>query len=128
MSSSSWLDLVAGSANRKRSLIAINAGRFSRWCGVAVTSYCLTLVLNTIGITEGNDQTLINSVLRTFNWIVATVLGALMADRPGRRPISFISAPGMLGSYIAWTGLTSFFARTHNEGAGRAVLAFSFIF
>ncbi|KAH6618828.1 general substrate transporter [Boeremia exigua] len=128
LSSASWLDLVAGEANRKRALIAVIVGWFSQWCGVAVTSYYLVLVLNTIGITDVKDQTLINGILQIFNWVVATFLGALMVDRLGRRPLFLISTAGMLGSYIAWTGLTSFFARTQNEGAGRAVVAFIFIF
>lgn len=119
---------MAGPANRRRTLIAVIVGWFSQWNGVAVTSYYLTLVLNTIGITEAKDQTLINGILQIYNWLIATFLGALMVDRLGRRPLFLISTAGMLASYIAWTGLTSFFIESRNEGAGRAVVAFIFIF
>ncbi|KAL6360990.1 hypothetical protein LRP88_04451 [Fusarium phalaenopsidis] len=128
MSQSSWLDLVRGQANRRRTLIAIIVGWFSQWCGVAVTSYYLTLVLNTIGITEAKDQTLINGLLQIFNWIIATFLGALMVDRLGRRFLFLVSTAGMLASYIVWTGLTSYFVSSRDEAAGRAVVAFIFIF
>ncbi|KAH7139923.1 general substrate transporter [Dactylonectria estremocensis] len=128
LSSASWLDLVSGPANRRRTLIAVIVGWFSQWNGVAVTSYYLTLVLNTIGITKAKDQTLINGILQIFNWLVATFLGALMVDKLGRRPLFLISTTGMLASYIAWTGLTSYFVESHNEAAGRAVVAFIFIF
>ncbi|KAJ4183072.1 hypothetical protein NW755_009920 [Fusarium falciforme] len=128
MSQSSWLDLVRGQANRRRTLIAVIVGWFSQWCGVAVTSYYLTLVLNTIGITEAKDQTLINGLLQVFNWIIATFLGALMVDRLGRRFLFLVSTAGMLASYIVWTGLTSYFVSSRDEAAGRAVVAFIFIF
>ncbi|KZL84786.1 lactose permease [Colletotrichum incanum] len=128
MSQSSWLELVRTSANRKRTLIAIILGFFSQWNGVAVVSYYLTLVLNTIGITEVKDQTLINGLLQIFNWVISTFLGALMVDRLGRRLLFLMSTAGMLASYIAWTGLTSHLVASRDEATGRAVVAFIFIF
>ncbi|EMD94380.1 hypothetical protein COCC4DRAFT_64797 [Bipolaris maydis ATCC 48331] len=124
----SWLELVRGAGNRKRTLIAVLVGWFSQWNGVAVTSYYLTLVLNTIGITEVRDQALINGLLQIYNWLIATFLGAMMVDRLGRRPLFLISTAGMLASYIAWTGLTSYFVTSRDELAGRAVVVFIFIF
>jgi MFS family permease len=128
MSSTSWLDLIRTPANRKRTLIALIVGWFSQWNGVGVVSYYLTLVLNTIGITATKDQTLINGLLQIFNWLVAISCGAMMVDRLGRRKLFLISTAGMLVSYVAWTGLTSAFIATGNEGMGRAVVAFIFIY
>ncbi|KAK2013517.1 lactose permease [Colletotrichum eremochloae] len=128
MSQSSWLELVRTPANRRRTLIAVILGFFSQWNGVAVVSYYLTLVLNTIGITEVKDQTLINGLLQIFNWVISTLLGAPMVDRLGRRLLFLMSTAGMLASYIAWTGLTSHFVASRDEGTGRAVVAFIFIF
>ncbi|KAF6808286.1 lactose permease [Colletotrichum sojae] len=128
MSKSSWLELVRGSANRRRTLIAMCVGLFSQINGVAVVSYYLTLVLNTIGITEAKDQTLINGLLQIYNWIISTFLGALMVDRLGRRPLFLIATGGMLTSYIIWTALTASFVSTRNETTGRAVVGFIFIF
>ncbi len=95
---------------------------------MGVVSYYLTLVLNTIGITEVKDQALINGLLQVFNYFAATFAGAMMVDRLGRRPLFMISTIGMLVAYIIWTGLTSYFTRTKDADAGRAVVAFIFIF
>ncbi|KAI0886966.1 general substrate transporter [Annulohypoxylon maeteangense] len=127
LSTTSWFDLIRTPANRKRTFIAVILGWFSQWNGIGVVSYYLTLVLNTIGITDTKDQTLINGLLQIFNWLVATFCGALMVDRIGRRKLFLISTAGMLCSYVAWTGLTSAFVTNRNEGMGRAVVAFIFI-
>ncbi|KAI1385480.1 general substrate transporter [Hypoxylon trugodes] len=128
LSTTSWLDLIRTPANRKRTFIVLILGWFSQWNGIGVVSYYLTLVLNTIGITEAKDQTLINGLLQIFNWLAATFCGALMVDRIGRRTLFLISTAGMLCSYIAWTGLTSAFVASKGEGMGRAVVAFIFIY
>lgn len=128
MSSVSWTELVRTPANRKRTIITVIVGWFAQWNGIGVVSYYLTLVLNTIGITEAKDQTLINGLLQILNWLVATFLGALMVDRLGRRTLFLASTAGMLASYIAWTGLTAFFVSSSSEAAGRAVVAFIFLY
>jgi MFS family permease len=128
LSEVSWLDLVRTPANRKRTLIAVLVGWFSQWNGVGVISYYLTLVLNSVGITEVKDQTLINGLLQVFNWLVAVFGGAMMVDRLGRRTLFLVSSVGMLVTYIVWTGLTASFVTTHSAGTGRAVVALIFIY
>lgn len=125
---SSYMDLFRTAANRRRAYIAATCGIFVQWAGNGVVSYYLTLVLDTIGITAGSSQALINGLLQVFNWFAAVLGGALMVDRMGRRTLFLISAIGMLCSYIAWTVLTSVFVRTLNEKAGNAVVAFIFIY
>lgn len=56
----SWSSLVATPGNRKRTFICVCVGAFAQWNGVAVVSYYLTLVLDTVGITDPDTQTLIN--------------------------------------------------------------------
>ncbi|KAL1612203.1 hypothetical protein SLS60_000427 [Paraconiothyrium brasiliense] len=141
----SWMDLVRSAPNRKRTLIAVIVGFFAQWNGAGelcvgqrqfsaykldtgVVSYYLTLVLNTIGITETADQALINGLLQIFNWITAVGAGAMMVDRAGRRPLFLTSVAGMAVSYAIWTALTSTFIKSHDADAGRAVVAFIFIY
>ncbi|KAF7557080.1 hypothetical protein G7Z17_g909 [Cylindrodendrum hubeiense] len=100
----------------------------SQWNGVGVVSYYLTLVLNTIGITEVKDQTLINGLLQIFNWLAATFLGALMVDRLGRRTLFLVSTAGMLASYIIWTALTANFVQSGSGAVGKAVVGFIFVY
>ena len=95
--------------------------------GVAVVSYYLTLVLDTIGVTDSDTQTLINGLLQVFNFIVAGA-AALLVDRLGRRPLFLWSALGMLVSFIIWTACSAVVDSTNNQALGRTVIAFVFIF
>ncbi|CAI7598988.1 unnamed protein product [Penicillium pancosmium] len=128
LSSTSWLDLIRTPANRRRTLIAVIVGWFSQWCGVGVVSYYITLVLDTIGITEVKDQTLINGLLQIFNFLVASLIGAMLVDRAGRRKLFLVSTAGMLVSYVIWTGLSAQFNQTKSQPTGRAVVAFIFVY
>ena len=85
-------------------------------------------MLNTVGITEVKDQTLINGLLQIFNWLASVFAGAMMVDRLGRRTLFLASSVGMLAGYIVWTGLTSSFVSTKSESTGRAVVALIFIY
>lgn len=123
----SWLSLLRTAPNRKRMLIASSLGFFSQWNGISVVSYYLTLVLNTIGITAVKDQTLINGLLQVFNFFAAVFAGAMMVDDVGRRRLLLVSTSGLCVSYVVWTALTSHFVKTHDETAGRTVVAFIFI-
>ncbi|KAH7121803.1 general substrate transporter [Dactylonectria estremocensis] len=127
MSQNSWLELFRTPANRRRTLIAVLVGWFAQWNGIAIVSYYLFLVLNTVGITEAKDQTLINGLLQVSNWLAAVFVGAMLVDKLGRRTLFLVSTSGMLVSYIIWTALTSHFIQTHDETTGRVVVAFIFI-
>lgn len=60
-----WSTLWKTPGNRKRMFIVCAVGAFAQWNGVAVVSYYLTLVLDTVGIKDADTQTLINGyVLR----------------------------------------------------------------
>lgn len=96
--------------------------------GVAVVSYYLTLVLDTIGITDSDTQTLINGLLQVFNFVAAGS-AALLVDRLGRRPLFLWSALGMLVSFIIWTACSAIVNTSDsNQALGRTVIAFVFIF
>lgn len=97
--------------------------------GVAVVSYYLTLVLDTIGIKDADTQTLINGLLQIFNFIFAAA-AALLVDRLGRRTLFLWSAVGMLISFIIWTACSAVFneAEVPNPKLGHTVIAFVFIF
>ncbi|KAH6664784.1 general substrate transporter, partial [Plectosphaerella plurivora] len=123
----SWLSLVKTASNRKRMLIACVLGFGSQWNGIGVVSYYLTLVLNTIGIDQPKDQTLINGLLQLFNFAAAVFAGAMMVDRFGRRRLLLVSTGGLLLAYVVWTALTAHFIQSKDQAAGRAVVAFIFI-
>lgn len=95
--------------------------------GVAVVSYYLTLVLDTVGIKDSDTQTLINGLLQIFNFIAAGS-AALLVDRLGRRTLFLWSAIGMLISFVIWTACSAVFDTSQANSLGRTVIAFVFIF
>lgn len=123
----SWSALVATPGNRRRTLIAICVGGFAQWNGVAVVSYFLTLVLDTVGVTDPDTQTLINGILQLFNFASA-VAAAFLVDRLGRRTLFLWSGIGMLVSFVIWTACSAVFNETGSKGAGIAVVAFIFVY
>ncbi|KAJ5730367.1 uncharacterized protein N7483_004875 [Penicillium malachiteum] len=122
-----WSTLVKTPGNRKRTFIAVCVGAFAQWNGVAVVSYYLTLVLDTVGITDSDTQTLINGLLQIFNFIVAGS-AALLVDRLGRRTLFLWSAVGMLISFVIWTACSAVFDSTGANSLGNTVITFVFIF
>lgn len=124
---SKWSDLVKTPGNRKRTYIAVTLGVAAQWNGIAVVSYYLTLVLDTIGIHDSAMQTLINGLLQIFNFLAA-ISAALLVDLLGRRTLLMWSGLGMLVSYVIWTACSAVFNETGSNTAGRAVVAFIFIY
>lgn len=125
--STKWRDLISTPGNRRRTYIAVTLGVAAQWNGIAVVSYYLTLVLDTIGITSSSMQTLINGLLQIFN-LIAAASAALLVDLLGRKTLLMWSGIGMLVSYIIWTACSAVFAQTASPSAGRAVVGFIFIF
>ncbi|KAI1367890.1 hexose transporter [Xylaria arbuscula] len=126
-SSTGWSALVSTPGNRKRTLIAFLVGFMAQWNGVAVVSYYLTLVLNTIGITSTYTQTLINGLLQVFNF-AAALSAAFLVDRLGRRTLFLWSGVGMLISYIVLTACSAVVSMSGNTSAGIVVVVTLFTF
>ncbi|KAK1966649.1 hexose transporter [Colletotrichum sublineola] len=122
-----WMALVATPGNRKRTLIAVCVGAFAQWNGIGVVSYYLTLVLNTVGITDTFTQTLINGLLQIFNF-GAALSAAFLVDRLGRRTLFLWSGAGMLASYIVWTACSAVNTETGSKPAGIVVVVCLFTF
>lgn len=122
-----WGTLVATSGNRKRLFIVVCLGAFAQWNGIGVVSYYLTLVLDTVGVTDTFDQTLINGLLQIFNFIAA-LSAAFLVDRLGRRVLFNWSGIGMLISYIVWTACSAVNNETGSRPAGIVVIVCLFTF
>ncbi|KAF4125463.1 Sugar transporter [Geosmithia morbida] len=122
-----WSALVNTSGNRKRTLIAVCTGLFAQWNGIAVVSYYLTLVLDSIGITDTFTQTLINGLLQIFNF-GAALSAAFLVDRVGRRTLFLWSGIGMLISYVVWTACSAVNTQTGSTSAGIVVVVCLFTY
>ncbi|OQO03218.1 hypothetical protein B0A48_11474 [Cryoendolithus antarcticus] len=96
--------------------------------GTTLTGYYLVVVLRLIGITDPRTQNIINGCLTMWNmgW---SFWGASVIDRYGRRPMMLTSLTGMLIlGFMPWTICNAEYVIHDNAAAGKAVLAFIFIF
>jgi MFS family permease len=75
-------------------------GFFSQWSGNGVVSYYLNIVFNGIGITSPEKQNLLNGILQLCNYAGA-IVGALVVDKTGRRPLFLTSTAGMTVCYTS---------------------------
>lgn len=122
-----WSSLISTPGNRKRTIIAVCVGAFAQWNGVAVVSYYLTLVLDTVGVKDPDTQTLINGILQIFNFWAA-VSAAFLVDRLGRRTLFLWSGAGMLVSFVIWTACSAVFDTSGSHAAGLTVVVFIFVY
>lgn len=122
-----WASLVSTPGNRKRTFIAFSCGLMAQWNGIGVVSYYLTLVLDTVGITDTFDQTLINGLLQIFNF-AAALSAAFLVDRLGRRTLFLWSGIGMFVSYVVWTACSAVNTQTGNKAAGIVVVVCLFTY
>jgi sugar porter (SP) family MFS transporter len=125
--SSSFLDFLRTKGNRRRLYILISVGLFSQWSGNGLVSYYLNLILDSIGITDSNQQLLINGAITSFN-LVTNFGFSFFVDKWGRRPIYLISTIGTLVTYVIWTILSERYAATSNKSYGSGVLAMIFFY
>ncbi|CVK95515.1 related to hexose transporter protein [Fusarium mangiferae] len=113
--------------NRHRLLICVLVGFMIQWAGNGIVSYYLAPILTSVGVTDAISQAGINLGLQVWNAILAA-LGAMAAERYGRRPLWLLSTSGMLASFIIVTALSAVFAEHGTKAAGYCVVAFLFIF
>ncbi|KAF2468806.1 general substrate transporter [Lindgomyces ingoldianus] len=125
--SSSYLDFFKTKGNRYRLLLLASLGLFSQWSGNGLVSYYATDVYKSIGITNSDTQLGINGGLTILSLIVS-VSCALLVDRVGRRPLFITATASMCVTFILWTICSSEQETKHSEAAGRAVIAFIWIF
>ncbi|KAJ5088958.1 hypothetical protein N7532_007642 [Penicillium argentinense] len=125
--SSSILDFLRTRGNRKRLLIIVSFGLFSQWSGNGLVSYYLNLIMDSIGITDANEQLLINGALTSFS-LVTNLFFSFFVDRWGRRPIMLISSAGMLVAFVVWTALSAQYDAHASSSLGSGVLGMIFIY
>ncbi|KZW02871.1 general substrate transporter [Exidia glandulosa HHB12029] len=126
MAKVSWLDLFRTPGNRRRMRVIIAIALFSQLSGNTLTSYYLSRVLNSIGITSAADQTLINGVLAIYSFAVAAA-ASLCVEKAGRRPLFLVSTAGMAVAFSCLTACAAVFQTTGNKDAAHGVVAFIFV-
>ncbi|KAM0698519.1 hypothetical protein Q7P36_001986 [Cladosporium allicinum] len=122
-----WSVFLKTRGNRKRLLLIVLTSFFSQCSGNGIASYYLHDILQSVGVTNSYDQSLVNGGLQIWSFLVAVGFSQLV-DKVGRRKLFLIAAVGMLLSFSIWTGCSAVYAQTENEGAGAAVIAMVFLF
>jgi MFS family permease len=97
---SKWISFFTTKGNRKRFLIILCVGFFSQWSGNGLTSYYLSIVLDSIGYTSSKTQTLINGVLQIWG-LVTSMAFAVMVNKFGRRTLFLASTGALLVTFIS---------------------------
>ncbi|CAK7225596.1 hypothetical protein SBRCBS47491_005942 [Sporothrix bragantina] len=90
-----------------------------QWSGNGLTSYYLSKVLNSIGVTDSKTQLVINGCLSIWSLITAGVFAGLV-DKLGRRTLFIIGMAGMLLSYVIWTVCSAINQERNFEDKGLA--------
>ena len=125
--SSSYFDFLKTKGNRYRLFLIATLGPFSQWSGNGLTSYYFAKIMDSIGVTDTNTQFEINGCLTILSLIVS-VSCAFLIDKVGRRPLFLAATGGMLICFTIWTVCTALYDLNGNLAAGKAVIAFIFLF
>lgn len=127
-----WWDyraLFRDKASRYRLLCNIIVTVFGQWAGNGVLSYFQSAVLDTAGITETIAKANLN-LANNFQQFFFAVLGAMLVDRIGRRPLLLFSNTACC---LVWLGMCISSALFKESGdkdkiAGDIVIFFIFLF
>lgn len=121
-----WSVLWNTSANRKKMALTISVFVMCLWCGQGVITYYFSPLLTNLNITGTNQQTGINGGLQIWNFLIS-IIGALLADRIGRRPLWMLSMIAMICSNIGITVTSAVHAKSvDNMPAAYMGIAFLF--
>ncbi|KAH8665140.1 putative sugar transporter [Tricladium varicosporioides] len=131
--STSYMAFFKTKGNRHRFFIILAVGFFSQWSGNGLTSYYLTLVMDSIGYKSQDTQTLVNGLLQIWG-LVTSLFFALLVNKFGRRTLFLASTVAILAVFIVWTALEATYEQeTALSGEGspavaKGVLAMIFLY
>jgi MFS family permease len=125
----SWLEWVRTPANRYRFFVIVTVGFMIQWCGNALISNYLHLLLDSLDIKAQKTQLIINGCYN-INQMFWGNFWSFFIQRMGRRPLFLI---GMAGMFVAWLILTvlSGVNSAHgfaDDSKSRAAVAMLFVF
>jgi hypothetical protein len=102
-------------------------GTSSNWVSNGIIAHYLSPALKLVGIAESDQIAGINGGLAIWSLIWA-YLGALNAERAGRRTLWIVGTAGMLGTYAIITGLSGAFANNPSRALGISVIPMMFLY
>ena len=124
---SKYSDFLKTPGNRRRLLVLITMGTGSNWVGNGIIAYYLSPALKLVGITKADQVAGINGGMAIWS-LVWAYIGALNAERAGRRTLWIVGTSGMLATYVVMTGLSGSFAHRPSHAVGIAVVPMMYIY
>lgn len=125
--STTWRAALRSRAHRARFALCVAVAVLTLWTGQGVISYYFSPILSSIGITSTAAQTGINGGMQVWN-LLCSLLGAMLAERLGRRPLWLLSFAGMIAANVPLTVASARYAAKGSQGAARAVVVFLFLY
>ncbi|CDK29253.1 unnamed protein product [Kuraishia capsulata CBS 1993] len=110
-----------------RSLLVIAWSWFGQYSGNAVVGYYMTTIFLDLGITNATTRLLLNAV-NSILGLVFAASGSLLVDRVGRRFMMIYATSGFILSFTVIAACIAAFENNGNQVAGRAGIAFIYIF
>lgn len=123
----SWGQALKSKGNRKRFMICVAVAVLTLWNGQGVISYYFSPILDSIGITSTEQQTGINGGMSIWNFLCSLV-GALLADRLGRRKLWLISFIGMIMANVPLTISSAMYTNHGTQAAAYTTVVFLFLY
>jgi sugar porter (SP) family MFS transporter len=122
-----YRDLFRTKSARARMWCVMGMGWSGQYSGNAIVSYFFTEMMKVAGIANPHTQLLLNGLQPVFS-LFASIIGALLTDKMGRRP-PMIGAQ-LFGSlcFAVLTGCSKAAMDNHNQQAGYASIAFTYLF
>ncbi|GAA6033239.1 hypothetical protein JCM8097_003011 [Rhodosporidiobolus ruineniae] len=122
-----YLDFLKTKANRYRLFLCVWIGFMTQFLGNAIISYYLVPILASIGIESVPAQQGINGGLQIFNLLVS-VVATIYCQSISRRFMWLLSTGGILVMYSCITACSAVYAQNGSPGAGRATVAFIYLY
>lgn len=126
-SKNSWFEMVNNRANRWRTFLTCCVGIFAQWSGNGLTGYYLVPILKSIGITSNLRQQQLNLSKEVVD-LVASVIGAFLANVMRRRTQFLTSFIGLTFTFAALTGCSAAFALNYSNSGAIGAVTFLFIY
>ncbi|KAJ9130906.1 Sugar/inositol transporter [Pleurostoma richardsiae] len=122
-----YRDLYNTPSARRRLICVVAFGWFGQYSGNALVSYYFPVIVEETGITSSHTQLLLNALNPVVSW-VAAVIGSMLSDRVGRRPLMLAGFSGCALCLAIVTGLSKDSITTGNRAAGNAGIFFIYLF
>lgn len=122
-----YSELFRTKAARSRLLCVVGIGWISQYSGNAIVSYFFTEMMKVANIKDAHTQLLLNGLQPVFS-LLASIAGALLTDKVGRRPPMLIVQLLSSGCFAILTGCSKAAMEDGNSQAGYASIAFTYIF